>query len=224
MGFFAPVRQDEYPATDELQCIAVKIPAGDEYKALLAGFVAFLTNVDSYLDPDSVQADGIAAVFDEGYAQTNWDGCGIPPECNEMNSFLMLLPDMAIVSSGAAITWVADTGSSLGGYFTQSPALTGDTYYWEEYLAGGAYSWNITYLQNTNNGKSDFKVFDPLGNPQGAINIDMRGSLVRNAKQGSNFDNPVSGKCRFEWVGNGSTGAGFIRTIQRVVIYKTGEL
>lgn len=224
MGTFAQIRQDEYPATDETQCIAVHIPAGDEYKALLAGFIAMLTDVNNYLDPESAQADGIAATFDEGYSLTNWDGCGVPPECNEMNSNIWLMPDRASVTSGALIAWVSDTLSSLGGYFQQSPGLTADAYRWDFYLASGKYNIDMLYFRNTGNGKGDLKVYDAALNLIATIALDLRGAAQRNTTGGGSFDNPTSGRIRVEWNGTGTTGATFVRPVQRILVDKYDEL
>jgi len=224
MPFFSAIRQDEYPATDETQCIAVHIPAGDEYKALLAGFLAFLTDVNSYLEPESAQADGIAATFDEGYSLTNWDGCGVPPECNEMNSNYWLMPDRASVISGATPTWVSDTASSLGGYFQQTPALTGDSYRWDFFLASGKYNIDMVYFRNTGNGKGDLKIYDASLTLITTIALDLRGTAQRNTVGGGSFDNPTSGRVRVEWNGTGTTGATFIRPVQRILVDKYDEL
>lgn len=224
MGSFAPIRQDEYPATDELQCIAVHIPAGDEYKALLAGFIAFLTDIYSYEEPDSAQADGVAATFDEGYAQTNWDGCGIPPECEQMNSNIILYPDRASVTSGAVIAWTSDGASSLGGYFQQSPALTADAYRWDFYLASGQYNIDMVYFRNTGNGKGDLKIYDPDLSLIATIALDLRGAAQRNTVGGGSFDLPEGGRIRVEWNGTGTTGATFLRPVQRVIIDKYDDI
>lgn len=224
MGNFAPIRQDEYPATDELQCIAVHIPAGDEYKALLAGFIAFLTDIYSYEDPDSAQADGVAATFDTGYAATNWDGCGIPPECEQMSTSIMLFPDLSSITSGAAIAWVSDTLSSLGGYYQQSPAATADSYSWYFYLAPGRYAFYMYYLRSTGNGKGDIKVYDPAGALLSTTAIDMRGATQRNTLATGSFDLPEGGRIRVDWIGTGTSGATFIRPLQRIWVEKYDDL
>jgi len=225
MGTFAQIRQDDYPATDELQCIAVHIPAGDEYKALLAGFIALLTDIRSYVDPDSAQADGIAAVFDEGYAQTNWDGCGIIPECQQMNSNIILYPDRASVTSGAVPGWVAQTGSTLGGVWLPAPALTGDSMRWDFYLAAGQYNIDMIYQRATNNGKGDLKIYDDTLTLITTIAIDLRGAAAFNQVSGGSFDNPTSGRIRVEWNGTGaSSGSSYNRPVQRIMIDKYSEL
>jgi len=225
MPFFAAIRQDEYPATDETQCIAVHIPAGDEYKALLAGFIAFLTDVNSYEDPESAQADGIAATFDEGYSLTNWDGCGVPPECEQMNSNIILYSDRASVTSGNVPAWTSQTGSSLGGVWLPTPAATGDSMRWDFYLGAGRYNIDMIYQRATNNGKGDLKIYDPSLSLITTIAVDMRGSAQFNTVSGGSFDLPVSGRIRVEWVGTGaSSGSVYNRPLQRIVIDRYADL
>jgi len=224
MPFFQAIRQDEYPATDETQCIAVHIPAGDEYKALLAGFIAFLTDINSYQDPESAQADGVAATFDEGYSLTNWDGCGVPPECEQMSTSVILLPDMASVTSGATPAWVVNTSASLGGYWQASPALTGDALFWQFFLSPGRYNLDMTYNRTTANGKVDLKTYDPDGNLVSTISVDMRGAAQLNTVAGGSFDMPIGGRVKLEFQGNGTTGATFFRPFQRIVINKYADL
>jgi len=73
--YLPPIQQDQYPATDEVQCIQVKIPAGDEFKALLAGLMVSASDVNNYADPSSAAADGLAAIWDQAYSEIDWNGC-----------------------------------------------------------------------------------------------------------------------------------------------------
>lgn len=75
MPTFAVIQQDQYPATDETQCIQIIIPAGDEYKALLAGLMSLAANIDNYAEPDSVQAEGISTIWQDATASIIWDAC-----------------------------------------------------------------------------------------------------------------------------------------------------
>lgn len=75
MPFFAVIQQDQYPATDETQCIGVIIPAGDEYKALLAGMLNFPADPLNYAEPDTPQAEGVAASWSDAIATIDWTGC-----------------------------------------------------------------------------------------------------------------------------------------------------
>jgi len=77
MPYFPPIQEDQYPATDETQCIEIIIPAGDEFKALLAGLMVSASDVNNYADPLSAAADGLAAIWDEAYSQIDWNGCNV---------------------------------------------------------------------------------------------------------------------------------------------------
>jgi len=88
MPFFPPIQQDQYPATDETQCLQIRIPAGDEFKALLAGLMVAAADVRNYADPDSAQADGLAAIWDQAYSEIDWAApCG---SSEEWESFMNL--------------------------------------------------------------------------------------------------------------------------------------
>jgi len=163
MGTFAPIRQDDYPATADLQCIAVHIPDGDEYKALLAGFIALLTDVRSYADPDSPQADGIAATFDEGYSQTNWDGCGVPPECEQVRAEVFLSPLNMTVLAGNAVTQTIATAQRFNVVYAQTAAVINQRLNAPRWMAAGDWSYRITGVKNNASGILTFEVTDSLG-------------------------------------------------------------
>lgn len=75
MPTFAVIQQDQYAATDDTQCIQIIIPAGDEYKALLAGMLQLPGNPLNYASPESAQAEGVAAAWDDAIAAIDWSGC-----------------------------------------------------------------------------------------------------------------------------------------------------
>lgn len=180
MPFFAAIRQDEYPATDETQCIAVHIPAGDEYKALLAGFIAFLTDTASYLDPDSAQADGIAATFDEGYSLTNWDGCGIPPECNQVSSELFLSPLNMDVIAGNSVAQTIATAQRFNVVYAQTAAALNQHLRAHRWLAAGDWSYRITAVKNNASGILTFEVTDSDGDQSFITTHDFYNSTAQN--------------------------------------------
>lgn len=224
MGYFTPIRQDEYPATDELQCIPVYIPAGDEYRALLAGFLAFLTNTLSYEDPDSAQADGIAAVFDTGYSMINWDGCGVPPECQQMSSELLLMGINATISLGNPMLYVPDTTMRFGGYFRQNTAAAGDLHYYGRFIPGGDWSYRITYLRNTTNGILKFEV-RPDGEPAvESVTTDLRGALLANQYITGSFSLPESGEVFIICECTGSSSTGFFLPIASIELWQTAQI
>jgi hypothetical protein len=226
MGSFAQIRQDEYPATDELQCIAVHIPAGDEYKALLAGFIAFLTDVNSYEDPESAQADGVAATFDEGYAQTNWDGCDQPPECIKMDTSLIVFPADFFVNSGNAFVWVSATAQELAGYWLQNPGQTADQWRVSRWFAPGVWEYQITYVRQTSAGKATFYITPDFATFPVSTTVDFRGTAANNQRFSGSFTIPATGgKYIIGMDGTGaSSGAGFGRPISRIEFAKTADL
>jgi len=224
MVTISPFDADRYAATDATRCIKLYIPDDDSYLALVAGLLTLAGNPLNYIDPDSAQTEGVTAVFRDAYIQTTWDGCDTPPEGGNMSTSAILLPDMASVTSGATPAWTADGTSSLGGYWIANPALTGDSMFWQLFLAAGSYDIDMTYLRNTVNGKGDLKVYDADGNLLVTIAIDLRGAVQRNTVAGGSFDNPIGGRVKVEWVGTGTTGANFFRSVQRIVIDKYGEL
>lgn len=178
MPYFAPIQQDNYPATDEIQCVAVYIPAGDEYKALLAGFVALLSQVDSYADPDSAQADGIAAVFDTGYASINWDGCGIPPECEGMDSEITIFPGSMGLVSGTAFSTVV-TAAALHNYSSEiTPSANGNARRSYRYMEAGTWHYRLTGATVTNGCALQITVVDPDGTLHVLPSINMRSAAT----------------------------------------------
>lgn len=147
----------------------------------------------------------------------------IPPPVS-MSSNIMLLPDMASVTSGATPVWVGDTASSLGGYWQASPALTGDSYQWEFYLAAGKYNIDMWYNRTTANGRVNINIYDASGALITTVAVDLRGAAQKNTRAGNSFDNPTPGRIKIVVAGNGTTGATFFRPIQRIVVDKYAEL
>lgn len=222
MPYFAAIRQDEYPATDELQCIAVHIPAGDEYKALLAGFIAFLSNVSSYEDPESAQADGIAAVFDEGYAQTNWDGCGVPPECEHVDSEITIFPGNMTVVAGNPIVNQVNTSARNNYLSQQSPNINGNSRRTYRQMAAGVWEWRLTASTVANGCSLTFQVIASDGTilTPGILNLRTAGTVFNTVFSGT-FTLPSDGNTQIYFgVGAGSTG-GFVDFLQYLEMWRT---
>jgi len=224
-GFSGIIHEDQYPATADMQCIMIVIPAGEEYVRLLASLLDIAGDPKSYADPDSVQTDGVCAAWDESYFLTEWIDCGEPPGEEAMNSNIILFPDKASVTSGNTPLWTSQTGSSLGGVWLPTPAATGDSMRWDFYLGRGRYNIDMTYQRATNNGKGDLKIYDPALSLITTIAVDMRGSAQFNTVSGGSFDLPEGGRIRVEWVGTGaSSGSVYNRPLQRIVIDKYADL
>lgn len=71
-------QQDQYTATEATRCIQIYIPDDDSYMALLGGLLALAANVANYADPESTQAEGVAAIWYDAYIQSDWEGCVVP--------------------------------------------------------------------------------------------------------------------------------------------------
>jgi len=226
MPGFAPIRQDEYPATDETQCIAVYIPAGDEYKALLAGFIAMLSDVYSYEDPTSAQADGIAATFDEGYSLCNWDGCGVPPECLSMNTNFVLFPATATVKTGNALALVIDATARLNSYWQQNPSASTDKFSWDVWLDRGEYAFRWTYMRTTGSAIINLQISDQSGIIENT-NHDMYGTTLANQIFTGSFTAPEGGETEIGMLVNGRNASNTTAYLNRTVlleIWKVADL
>jgi len=226
MPFVQPIRQDEYPATDELQCIAVHIPAGDEYKALLAGFIALLTDVYSYDDPESFQADGIAATFDEGYSLTNWDGCNNPPECLNMNSLITLFPSNAAVKTGNALVLVVDATARINSYWQQNPSASTDKFSWDVWMDRGLYSFRWTYMRTTGSAIINLQISDAGGVAENT-SWDMYGTTLANQVFTGSFTLTEGGQTEIGMLVNGRNASNTTAYLNRTVmleIWKTADL
>lgn len=75
MVTIADFNQDRYAATDEVRCITIYVPDDDSYLPLLAGLLSLPGYQTNYQDPESAQAEGVAAVWRDAYILTDWEGC-----------------------------------------------------------------------------------------------------------------------------------------------------
>jgi len=149
MTAIAAFFQDAYPATDELQCITIYIPDGDEFKWLLAGLLRLPTLADNYQDPDSEQAQGLADIWREGYDLTDWSGCV---------SENMLTIDLFTVNydtaNSAALTFFT-AGFIPFGYTMFSANTAGNTIVNPVWLRAGNYSYIGHGGKSNASGKTD---------------------------------------------------------------------
>lgn len=187
MPYFPAIRGEQYPATDQTQCISVYIPEGDEFKALLAGLIAIAIDPANYDDPESAQADGLAAVWDEAYTQINWDGCGVPPECISMQKEYLFFATTANIS-GSAYVFSAQTNARFGGVWVQSTPSNGDSMIWSRTMAPGAWYYRMTYLRNTSNAIARLRIGSSSGGANLIdTNIDLYGAAAINTAATGSF-------------------------------------
>lgn len=143
--------QDAYPATDELQCITVYIPAGDEFKWLLAGLLRLPSLATSYQDPESEQAQGLADVWRDGYDLTDWEGCVNPVNVGAL-SRTTLWHRWATVTTGNPIQVLTTTAQEFNVVARQNPPGANDDSYQDVWLPEGEYSMRVLYIRGTSNG------------------------------------------------------------------------
>lgn len=165
MPIIAPFREEQYPATDQLQCITIYIPAGDEFKWLLAGMLRLPTLASSYLTPDSAQADGLTAVWSDAYQVTDWSECvsaydNLAPGNTDLFTFM--------AGQDALASWTYAAASFMPfGYVMQSgtgsPSISGEAAYNRVYLPAGNYSYTGVYAKTTNSGIIDVQLRDVSG-------------------------------------------------------------
>lgn len=227
MPYVPPVQQDEYNATVDLQCISVYIPDGDEYKALLAGFIALLSDVRMYADPDSVQAEGIAATFDEGFVATNWDGCGVPPECEQMGTEITVSPITMDVQVGNAITAnFTASGQRDNVAYAQSAAINGQLIDTLRYMSAGSWRYRITSIRTPASGILQIRVTSPVHGAMLNNNHDLyvAGANQTNQYQTGTFTVIDNERCSISLAANGknASSAGYSLFISWVEMWRVG--
>lgn len=124
MPSFPVIQQDQYTATSDTQCIQIIIPDGDEYKALLAGMLQPPANALNYADPESAQAEGVAAAWSDALALIDWNACMEPSEV--FSSRLVLWGAEMKIIAGNGWQWNQLTSQDLEGYWRQSVAAQFD--------------------------------------------------------------------------------------------------
>jgi len=142
--------QDQYPATDETQCLTIYIPAGDEFKWLLAGLLRLPTLPSSYQDPESEQAQGLSDIWRDAYDLTDWGGCDL---ANSNQGRVSLWHRFSTVTAGGALTTALDTGQPFNHICFQSPAAIGDDFYQYAWLTAGNYEIKVLGVRIANQGQ-----------------------------------------------------------------------
>jgi len=208
MPYFPVIQSEQYPATDELQCVSVYLPAGDEYKALLAGFFSLLCNPNSYDEPDSAQVDGLVAVFDTAYAEINWNGCGIPPECEHMDSAITVFANDMEVDQGNAITIGVQTNQVHAFEVSQLTATNGQILRFRRYMAAGTYDFRLCGIRFTDCGIQKLQI----NWSDGSVHVhspsyDFYGTLSYNYTVTGTFDIDIDGYTSFFLITDGKNSS-----------------
>ena len=222
----ANFNQDAYPATDEFQCIQVYLPAGDEYKWVLAGLMNIASRESSYLDPESAQAEGVAQLWRDAYLMTDWSGCMPPSEAGAQTRVTFFSRFDENLSIGAR-TYVPDLNQPFGHYMTTTTPSIGDEVGQRVWLPAGDYEANLLYVRLTTGCKLDLIAqYEPdLSQVVIMNNFDMSGATLRNQIHSANFTLTQAGNYLFSWkaAAAGDTAAGFQMAITATDIYKVTD-
>jgi len=155
--YFPVLRSEQYPATSDTQCISVIIPDGDEFKALLVGLLSLAADVGNYDLPDSAQSEGLSAVWDDAFSQTDFGGC-VPDPVVPFEKFqwmYSLVPQFCVAHVGAALSF---SNSGAGGLCIQANASNEGTFWLSEdpiFLRAGVYSVRVSYAKTSASAKID---------------------------------------------------------------------
>lgn len=226
MPYFPPIQQDQYPATDETQCLEIIIPAGDEFKALLAGLMVAAADVNSYADPASAAAEGQAAIWDEAYSQIDWNGC--MPQLTSNQSRFTLWHRWAQIAVGNALQVnVGDTTLITNHYCRQSTAAAGDETYQDLWLAAGDYAMRVLYYRLTTNGKCSF-IFQNQNTLEQITPLsaqDLSGSTLANQVLSATFTITDPGHWRMytHVTAGGASSGGFFVPLIFTEVWKTAD-
>jgi len=219
--FSGVIRQDEYGATTDLQCVKIYIPEGDEYRRLLARLLAIPTDVASYDDPDSAQSEGLAAVWRDAYLDVAWGGCGTPPECESMDSEITIFPGSMDLVTGGAIATAVNT-SALHNYVSDiTPAANLNARRAFRYMEAGTWNYRLMAVTLSNGCSLTMSIVDPDGTIHIEPSFNLRtAATIFNAVFTGQFTLNQRGKTEiFLGVGAGTTG-GFRDALQIIEMWR----
>lgn len=231
MPYYPPIQENQYPATDETQCIPVIIPAGDEFKALLAGMIVEASNPENYADPGSAQAEGLAAIWDEAYSLIDWEGCAVPTAGGLMSrvTFWHMDAEVTINDAGNPVAVSIDTSQQFAWYAQQNPPTLNSQSSQLVQLQAGDYSMRMLYFGNAQSGKCQLYWLDVTNyaiNGTIGAELDMYADGYNQIHTGT-FTIPADGTYRIVW---GNTGRNVLNSspfyrmmITKTEIWRTGD-
>lgn len=210
MPVLAQFNENNFEATDQIRCLKIYVPDGDGYLPLVAGLLSLMGNPANYQEPESAQAEGVAAICRDAYIETSWEGCGTPPECIGMAE-VNIWSNAVNVLVGNALLLTIDAAQIYNFTAPQNPALDGQETATSRYLAAGLWNYRYTYLRNTNQGITRIRFDDQKGTIVDIPNIDQRGALQRNTIATGQIVIPfgATGFYRITFTTVGTSGTGF---------------
>jgi len=222
MVTIANFREEQYPATDEVQCIKVYIPAGDEYKQLLAGLLALPARVANFNDPESAQAEGVSDIWRDAYDLTDWGGCGTPPECMSMDSEITIFPGTMTLIAGGAISTVVNT-AALYNYISEiTPSANANQRQTHRYMEAGEWTYRLTALTRSTGCNMLFQINAANGDIIIPTTFNLRtATTIFNAVFTGTFTLPVRGLTQINFGVSAGSSGGFVDQLQLLEMWRT---
>jgi len=143
---------DQYTATDEIQCVTLYLPAGDEFKHLLAGLYSLACNPLNYDNPESAQTDGLVAIWDNAYSLIDFGGCEVGIGSGNVDLFLV-----NGTVNGGTLTITSQANYAFN-HVMYTDTTTGRAIGINVYLKPGKYHYLGNYAKSTDAGKADISV------------------------------------------------------------------
>lgn len=185
----ANFNQDQYAATAATRCVQIYIPDDDSYMALLGGLLALPGYLENYRDPESVQAEGVSAIWKDAYIQSNWERCPVQGLSAVVDFWLNLA-----TMTGATFTYTAVAAQAFGYIIQSAPVSDTD---WElntdeVYLAEGEYAFKGLWFRGTNNAILECHLMDQHGVARDTIftGFDTYGASLVNQIKTATFTVP----------------------------------
>jgi len=219
--------EEQYAATPDVRCIKVYIPDDDSYVPLLGGLLALAGIPENYLNIDTAQAEGVADVWKTAYLQTDWLGCGTPPECEHVDSAIVIPANSLTVLTGNALgTFIQASQAFNFAAFQNPPASGTDELRTFRYMAAGDWSYRITGLKTNASGKLTFQIVEADGTITTVATLDFYAAATTfNTIFSGTFSMGSSGKTQiyFGAAGNTSPSGGFRRDMTMIELWRTAD-
>lgn len=163
MVTIADFNQDRYAATDQVRCIQLYIPDDDSYLPLLAGLLSLPGYQTNYQDPESAQAEGVAAVWRDAYILTDWEGCIVPEIAEHRADVFSRFSTVSagpFIKTAAAFMWIPWVMQTDAANSRQTTDLV--------YLSAGTWQYRGLYAKSQDAGITEVDLLPASG---GTINV-----------------------------------------------------
>lgn len=219
--------EEQYAATTDTRCIKVYIPDDDSYVPLLGGLLALAGIPENYLNADTVQAEGVADIWKTAYLQTDWGGCGTPPECEHVDSAIVIPATSLTVLTGNAAPPVIVASQILNfACFQNTPASGTDELRTFRYMAAGVWDYRITGFKTNVSGRHNFQIVEGDGTILSVATLDYYAAATTlNAVFTGTFTMVSSGKTQiyFGADGKNASSGGFRRDMTLIELWRTAD-